>query len=99
MSEERDQANEKDMLIRRAVFGKQVDNFLSTDIGRYLMARAKSESDDALADFKRCDPADEKRVRRLQTAIQQADNLKAWLETAVLDGLQAIEIIEEEGGL
>lgn len=88
---------DRDLLIRRATFGKQVDIFMSSDIGRYMVSRATDEAEEALQAFKTCDPTDTNKVRELQHTILQAEKVKRWLEDAVQDGLQAINIIEDRG--
>ncbi len=101
MTDEYDTSDEEDKikLIRRATFGKQVENFLSSDIGRYLVAHAELEASDAMSAFKTCNPNDVEKVRELQNTILQADKFVQWLASAVNNGLEAIQLIEDRGGL
>jgi hypothetical protein len=88
-------SEDKDLIVRRAIFGKQVDNFFSSDIGKYLLARADDEAEQALVAFKTCDPTDVSKVTGIQNKILQSENFKTWLEEAVMDGLQALNILED----
>ncbi len=88
-----------ELTVRRAIFGKQVDNFLGSDIGKYLMMRAIDESKEALQAFRTCDPSDAVQVAELQRQINQAEKFQQWLEEAVSDGLQAMNVLDDRGEL
>ena len=47
-----------DPKVRWAAFGKQVEYFLQSDIGAYLVKRAKQEGDEATEGLKRVDAFD-----------------------------------------
>lgn len=95
--EEQSQRESEEMLYRRATFGKQVSDFFNSDIGRYLMARADEEVVVAIRKFRDCDTSNVELVRKLQNDINMADNFKNWLSESVMDGLHAIEMIDERG--
>lgn len=84
----------RDVLIRRATFGKQVETFLVSDIGRYMLARADHAIVMAFNELKHCDPKDGKLVQQWQNQIWRAESIKDWLGDAVADGLTAIGIID-----
>lgn len=88
-------SEDRELIVRRAMFGKQVDIFMSSDIGKYLLARAKDESDQAFEAFKKCDSSNSVEVLRIQNIITQSDKFKSWLDEAVTDGLQALDILED----
>lgn len=92
MNEEQEDA---ELIVKRAVFGKQVEQFLNSDIGRYMVQRATLRAESAVESFKRCDPSDVAQVRKLQNEILWAESFSDWLSAAVTDGLQALNIIEE----
>ena len=85
----------KELLLHRAAFGKQVEQFLNTDIGKYLMNRATDEVIDAFSEFKKCDARDGKTIEKVQNKIYRAESFKQWLTDAVLDGVTAYNIIED----
>jgi hypothetical protein len=86
--------SDNEMLVRRALFGKQVEQFLSSEVGRYMVARAEDQKSDALAAFKSCDVEDVQNVRALQNKVKLAESIVQWMAEAVSDGLAALNIIE-----
>ena len=86
---------EHELLIRRATFGKQIEQFMSSDIGRYLTARADDDIVNAFNELKKCDPRDGKTVEKWQNQVYRAESFSTWLSEGVQDGLNAIEILEE----
>ena len=95
MTDEPQEDTDQVIMLRRAVFGKQVEAFLSSDIGRYLLSRALEQKKLAQAEFLEVNCADVEKVRQLQNTIMQANSIAGWLSDAVQDGLQALNIIEE----
>ena len=95
MMEDNQEIENRDLIIRRATFGKQVDIFMSSDIGRYMINRAAEESRSAFEEFKKCDSSNINNVQRLQNKILRSENIQQWLEDAVIDGLHAIKIMED----
>ena len=89
-------ANAKQELYDRAAFGKQVEAFWTSDIGDYIMKRIASEVDDGFEKFKHADPRNGKELELIQNQINRAESIKAWLSDAVVDGLTAIEVLQED---
>ena len=86
-------SDEKDV-IEAAVFGKQVEDFLSSDIGRYLVKYAERDAEAAVESLKRADPTEENQIRHLQSIIWRAESFQAWLAEAIMNGQQAMSVIE-----
>ena len=87
--------DDKVMLLRRAAFGKQVEEFWTSDIGNYLMNRIDSEVVGAFKEIKNCDPKDGKLVQTIQNKIYRSESIKSWLEDAIVDGLQSFKELED----
>jgi hypothetical protein len=85
-----------DPVVRTAVFGKQVEQFLESDIGGYLTQRAKDQSETFTAKLKEVDPTDWEKVMALQMKIHEAENILGWLGDAIRAGLQATEHLKED---
>ena len=83
-------------LYRKAAFGKQIEEFTASDIGRYLIKRAESEVQAAFEDLKAVNPVDGKAVQALQSRIWRAESFQQWLADGIIDGLQAFKIITDE---
>ena len=91
MSEE-DLTTEEHIIV--ATFGEQVQNFMNSDVGRYLIGRADQQSEEAFFQFKHCDVNDVEKVRSLQNTILRSEEFKLWLGEAVQDGLHSLNILE-----
>jgi len=81
--------------LQRAVFGRQVELFLESDIGVYLTQCAQTEINEAIEKLVKVDPEDPKAIRDLQHKIRVAESVMGWLADAVRSGSQAREAIEE----
>ena len=92
------QLSNEDPLVRAAVFGRQVEDFLSSDIGRHIAARASDEIDAALHQLKSISPRffwGRRKIARLQEQIAVAERVISWLADAVTEGRQATQALED----
>lgn len=83
------------VLLEAAVLGKQVEAFIQSDVGQYLLIRAASELDETNKSLLTCDPFDGNLVANLQAKAYRAASFRTWLEEAVLSGLNAHSLLEE----
>lgn len=86
---------ESEILLDVAVLGEQVDQFLKSDVGRYLVEQAESEYEAGIESLKNCDPQDANGIIAAQTVIKRAESIKDWLMEAVRAGLRAKMILED----
>jgi hypothetical protein len=86
--------NQKDELLERASFGKQIENFWGSRIGGYLRIRAQECYTAAIQELKICDPTNSTLVQRLQGDVRVAEQFEQWLSEAVLDGIKSLELLE-----
>jgi hypothetical protein len=77
-----------------AVFGKQVEDFLQSEIGDYLLQYAKREEAAAIEEL--IEVTDSERVSAARAKIYLARSFQRWLGIAVERGLQAMELIKED---
>jgi len=86
-----------DPLVRTAVFGKVVEDFLQSEIGAYLLQRAIDDEEgatkDLIANAAKWDVA---QIVECQGRIRTAENFRTWLAEAVDAGDQAIKLGQEE---
>lgn len=85
-----------DPKVRWATFGKQVEYFLQSDIGSYLVKRAKQEGDEAMEELKKVDAFDGQKVASLQLKARVADAVIVWLGDAIAAGESATEQLKED---
>ncbi|TXH47998.1 MAG: hypothetical protein E6Q97_26005 [Desulfurellales bacterium] len=76
-------------ILQRVKFGFKAEDFLASELGRYLEARARLEVEQAHLDLEAVDPDDAKTVRAVQQKIAVAKQWRQWIEEAVADGEQA----------
>jgi uncharacterized protein YaaN involved in tellurite resistance len=87
---------ETDALFESAVFGKVVENFLGSEIGDYLLAKAKTEEQEAIHQLAKVAPWRRRRIQDLQNQIWRAQQFQIWLADAIADGQQATRLLEGE---
>lgn len=74
----------------------QVEAFLQSDIGRYLIARADEEIEAACEALKRIDPELPSKIREQQHIIHVAESIQYWLADAIQAGHNAAEAAIKE---
>ena len=87
--------NEYEALVEVAVFGAQVQQFLDSQIGKFLVHKANLDRTQALEDLVNVDPHDFKKVQDAQNRVHRAESIQVWLEDCVNKGLQAINVLDE----
>jgi hypothetical protein len=80
---------EDDPTVEVAVFGAQVEQFLDSQIGQYLVKRAQDAANAALEALATANPEDPAGIRKLQNKVVVADLVVSWLSEAILLGDQA----------
>lgn len=88
--------NSEDPIVQRATFGAQVEQFLSSDIGTYLIERADEQAEAALKELVAADPAQPEIIRSIQNRIKVADSIIGWLREAIQMGEQAVQQLRED---
>jgi len=83
-----------DPTVKAAVLGRQVEDFLQSDIGKYLVGRADSDAQEALDQLKRVAWWRGKRIQYLQNRVYVAEKFQEWLGNAYSEGLNALRSLE-----
>jgi hypothetical protein len=86
----------EDPAVRTAVFGQEVQDFLHSPIGDFLLKRAESQLHVAIDSLKVVDVENTTLILQLQERIRLLEAFESWLGDAVVEGLTAIQIIEGE---
>jgi hypothetical protein len=86
----------EDPLVRQAVFGQEVQDFLRTPIGDFLIKRAETQLAQAIEKLKTVPPELSGSIAKLQVEIQFLERFEGWLGEAVQAGLTAVAIIDGE---
>lgn len=69
----------------------EVENFLKSDLGKYLIARAEAKIEEALEKLKYISPDNTAGIRALQHDIHVAEDFQYWLAEAIQAGHNAAE--------
>lgn len=84
----------EDPLVRQAVFGVEVQEFLRGPIGAFLLKRAEDRLSVLLGKLKQV--REMAKVTELQCEIRFLEKFEGWLAEAVQEGLTATQIIDGE---
>lgn len=87
-----------DPVVRTAVLGKVVEDFLVSDVGKILTTRAKAEVDKSTEELKTISPLRIFRVMKLQHRIEVWEGFQQELAEAIMNGESATELLEEDNG-
>ena len=89
-----EQLREIEVLVDVAVLGKQVDDFLRSDVGDYLIKHIDSEILSGYNLLKSAKFSDAEAIREAQNMVWRAEHMKEWLNNAIMAGLRATEVLE-----
>ncbi len=89
-----DEVNEIEILFDIAVLGEQVDQFLKSDVGQFILARAGEEEEAGVEELKTLKCTDVDGIREAQNRVWRAASVREWLQEAIKDGLKAKSILE-----
>jgi hypothetical protein len=78
-----------DPQVRVAVFGEQVNQFMASDIGQYLLQCAQMDTESAAREMLDVDVTDMARVMAIKVKLMVAAKIESWLEEAIIKGHQA----------
>jgi uncharacterized protein YhdP len=80
-------------------FGMDMENFMRSDVGRYLDACSRREIVEFLDELSRVTPTDAEEIRRIQMEIASRRMWADWLSTAIQAGHAAQEVSLERGSI
>lgn len=82
-------------LLAEAMLGQDAQDFLNSDIGRYLVGMAEQEEQEAIDLLSRVSPWRRRRIAELQNQIWRARTVKGWLVAMVTAGKAAEHALED----
>jgi len=86
---------EVEILLDVAVLGEQVDQFMKSDVGKFLLQHAAAQEEEGLEELRRVKCSDTDAVWHAQNKVWIAEKFRAWLGDAVNAGLKAQMILED----
>ena len=83
--------NERDEMQRLIKLGFSAEDFLSSELGKFVAEKAEAERTSAIEELVSCSPFDSESVSRLQSRVAIADAAMQWLADAIILGQEAQE--------
>lgn len=83
--------SERDEMQHLIALGFSAEDFLSSDLGKFIAEKAEAERTSAIEELVSCSPFDCERVSRLQSRVAVADAAMQWLADAIILGQEAQE--------
>ena len=81
-------------LYAEAILGKDAEEFLKSDLGRYMLARAEDEEREAMEALAKVWPWRRRRIEQLQSQLWRARSFKNWMGEMIIAGKQALQQLE-----
>lgn len=85
-----------DLLLAEAVLGRDAEEFLNTELGRFIMGRCEQEIAEAQDALSRASPWRRRRIQALQNEIWRAQSVKGWLGELISNGRSAEAALDEQ---
>lgn len=77
------------------MIGKDAEEFLNGDLGRYMLARAEEEEKEALEELATVFAWRRRKIQQLQAKLWRARSFKGWLTEMIVTGRQALQQLEQ----
>ena len=88
-------AEETDVLFAEINLGKQLKEFWSSPVGRYLNGRAVKSRSEAFESWMSVNPDDAEAIRELQFRARVPELFIQWIEQALNQAKHAEDVLEE----
>jgi hypothetical protein len=88
-------SDDSEILLDVAVLGEQIDQFMKSDIGQFLMQHAAAEEEAGIEELKKADCQKPQDIWAAQCKVWRAESFRIWLQEAVGAGLKARLILED----
>ena len=89
--------NLNDPAVDDAVLGHLAEEFMSTQLYKFMIAKATVEAEDAVAELVRnAHIWSQEQIHHAQAIIWRAEKFEEWLIEAYTAGQQALELLKEE---
>lgn len=85
-----------DLLLAEAVLGRDAEEFLNTELGRFIMGRCEQEIAEAQDALSRVSPWRRRRIQALQNEVWRAQSVKGWLGELISNGRSAEAALDEQ---
>jgi len=87
--------SDADVLKAEAILGKDAEEYISSELGRYIIERVDQDKSEAILKLSTTSVWRKNRLRELQNEIWRCDTFKTWLAETVTRGRQALDLLEQ----
>lgn len=84
------------VLMAEAILGRDAEEFLASELGRYMLGRCEQEIQEAQQELSTVWPWRKRRIQALQNKVWRAQSVKDWLGELIANGKAAEAAIEQE---
>lgn len=85
-----------EILWAEAALGREAEEFLSSEIGRYIVGRCEQEIQEAQDALATVSPWRRNRIKQLQNEIWRARSVRQWVAELVIQGREAEKQLEQD---
>ena len=85
-----------ELLWAEASLGRDAQDFLASEIGRFIVGRCEQEISEAADLLSTVSPWRRNRIKQLQNDIWRAKSVRGWLIELVQNGQQAEQALDHE---
>lgn len=85
-----------DVQVAEAILGRDAEEFLNSELGRYLLGRAQEEEQEALDKLARISSWRRNRIKELQAEVWRARSVRLWLAEIIQAGRQAETQLQDQ---
>ena len=83
-------------LFAEAILGRDAEEFIQSDIGKYLIGCAEQEAQEAMEELKHVYSWRRRKITELQNKIWRAESVQSWIAEIIIKGKQATQQLEGE---
>lgn len=83
-------------LVAEYSLGKNSEEFIESELGRYIIGRVDQERSDAVEKLINTPSWRWITIRELRNEIWRCDTFKGWLADCVIRGKQALELLDQD---
>jgi hypothetical protein len=86
----------EDPLVRTAVLAHQVEEWMESDVGKFIMLRVRTKITGLEGKLKTIDPLQSMQIAKIQAELSHWEQFAGWLGDAIMAGATAVAIIDGE---
>lgn len=89
-------ATDEHVMAEQIYLGAEVERFLASPIGKYMVDAIESRRERAINDFSTVVPTDAGAVMRVQMELRMADQFQQWLADILIAAQEAARLVEQQ---